>query len=227
MHCLFVLCGMKKKSALLFSFTLLIFSGSIRAQVTQLEFAMGFAKSDFSSFAIKSLDDKKKFSLSTFAFFQKYHRREDFLFDEAGVQTSVYRNISKSLSVGPSLFFNSVSGFSEKLSLLIFTGGNHLVCIANPAIFHTEKDGSISGELFFQLQYINRISQKWNFWFSTQVLTEWSRFSMHARSFQQVRVGAAYKNKQFGVAADLDQYGHTLIWKKSIGIFVREVFPER
>ena len=218
---------MKKNSALLFLFTLFIFSKSITAQATQLELTTGFYKSDFSSFTIKSLGDKKKFSVSTLAFFQKFYREEDFLFDETGVQASVYWNFTKNLSVGPSLYYNSVAGFSEKLSFLIFIGGNHLVFVTIPAVFHSEKDGNINGGLFFQLQYMKRIKHEWDFLASTQVLTEWKRFSSHSRSFQQVRIGVAYRNNQFGAAADLDAYGHTPIWKRFIGVFVRKVFPEK
>jgi hypothetical protein len=155
---------MKKKSALLFSFTLSIFSKSITAQVTQLELTMGFYKSDFSSVTIKSLDDKNKFSISTLTFFQTYYRKEDFLFDETGVQTSVYWNFTKNPDVGPSIYYNSVSGFSEKLSFLIFIGGRRLVFVAIPIIFHTENDGNINGGLLFQLQYMKRIKCEWNFW---------------------------------------------------------------
>jgi hypothetical protein len=218
---------MKKKSALLFSFTLFIFSKSITAQTTQFELTTGFYKSDFSSSTIKPLNTKNKFSISTLAFFQKFYREEDFPFDETGVQTSVYWNFTKNLSVGPSLYYNSASGFSEKLSFLIFKSGSHLVFVAIPAVFHTENDGSINGGLFFQLQYMRRIKREWNFWANTQVLTEWNRFSIHSRSFQQVRIGVAYKNNQFGAAADLDAYGHKQILKKSIGIFVRKIFPEK
>jgi hypothetical protein len=197
------------------------------AQVTQLELTMGFNKSDFNSLTHKSLDDKKKFSISTLAFFQKSYRKEDFVFDETGVQTSVYWNFTKNLSIGPSLYYNSVSGFSEKLSFPIFIGGSHLVSVAIPSIFHTENDGNINGGLFFQLQYMKPIKREWNFLMNTQILTEWNRFSNHSRSFQQLRIGVAYKNNQFGAAADLDAYGHPQIWKKSIGIFVRKVFLEK
>ena len=217
---------MKKKSALLFLFTLFIFSRSITAQVTQFELTTGFYKSDFSSSTIKPLDSKNKFSISTLAFFQKFYRKEDRLFDETGVQASVYWNFTKNLSVGPSLYYNSVAGLSEKLSFLILAGGSHLVFVAIPAISHTENDGNINGGLFFQLQYMKRIKREWNFWVNTQLLTEWNKFSNHSRSFQQVRIGIAYKTNQFGVAADLDAYGHPQIWKKSIGVFVRKVFLE-
>jgi len=218
---------MKKNSALLFSLTLSIFSKSITAQVSQLELTIGFYKSDFSSLTIKSLDDRNKFSISTLAFFQKFYRKEDFLFDETGVQSSVYWNYTKNLSVGPSLYYNSVSGFSEKLSFPIFIVGSRLAFVAIPSIFHTENDGNINGGLSFQLQYMKPIQPEWNFWANTQVLTEWNRFSTHSRSFQQLRIGVAYKNSQFGAAADLDTYGDAQIWKKSIGIFVRKVFPEK
>src|SRR6185295_6527440 len=117
---------MKKNSVFPFLFTLFIFSKSITAQVTQFELMMGFYKSEFSSSTIKPLDSKNKFSISTFAFFQKFYRKEDILFDETGVQTSVYWNFTKNLSVGPSLSYNSVAGLSEKVSFLIFIGGGHL-----------------------------------------------------------------------------------------------------
>ena len=186
---------------------------------------MGFFKSDFSSLTIKSLDDQNKFSISTLAFFQKFYREEEIPFDETGVQTSVYWNFTKNLSVGPSLYYNSVSGFSEKLSFLISVSGSHLVFLAIPAIFHTEKDGNINGGLSFQLQYMKRIKREWNFCVNTQTLTEWNRFSTHSRSFQWVRIGVSFKNNQLGAAADLDAYGDPRIWKKSLGIFVRKVFP--
>ena len=218
---------MKKKSALLFSFTLFLFFKSITAQVTQFELTMGFYKSDFSSSTIKHLDSKNKFSISTLAFFQKFYRKEDLLFDESGVQTAVYWNFTKNLSVGPALYYNSVAGLSEKVSLLFFMGGRHLVFVAIPAISHAENDGNLNGDFFLQFQYINRIKGGWSFCANTQILTEWDGFSTHARSFQQVRIGLAYKNNQFGAAADLDAYGHPQIWKKSIGIFVRRVFPEK
>ena len=188
---------------------------------------MGFNKSDFSSSTIKPLDSKNNFSISTLAFFQKFYRKEDFLFDETGVQASIYWNFTKNLSAGPSLYYNSVSGFSEKLSFPIFIGGSHLVSVAIPSIFHTENDGNINGGLFFQLQYMKPIKREWNFLINTQILTEWNRFSNHSRSFQQLRIGVAYKNNQFGAAADLDAYGDPQIWKKSIGIFVRKVFLEK
>lgn len=186
----------------------------------------GLYKSDFSSNTIKPLDDKNKFSISTLAFFQKFHRVKDFLFDETGVQTSVYWNFGKNLGAGPSLYYNSVAGFSEKLSFPISAAGSHLVFVAIPSIYHTEKDGCMNGGLFFQLQYTEQIKGEWNFWMHTQVLTEWKGFSTHSRSFLQLRIGVAYKNTQFGVAADLDVYGNSYICKKSAGVFVRKNFPE-
>ena len=74
---------------------------------------------------------------------------------------------------------------------------------------------------------MKRIKREWNFCANTQILTEWNRFSTHSRSFQQVRIGVTHKNNQFGAAADLDAYGHTPIWKKTIGIFVRKTFLEK
>ena len=86
-------------------------------QIKQLELASGISKTDLTSFSINPLNKKQTVSLSTLAFFQKFHSKEDYPFDEVGVQTTSFWNFSKWASIGPSLYFNSVAGFSERISL--------------------------------------------------------------------------------------------------------------
>lgn len=218
---------MKNESVLLFFFVLLVCCKSVAAQVTQLELTAGFNKSDFNYFNIKPLDEKNKFSVSTLSFFQKFYHKEDLPYDETGVQASVYRNFSKSARLGPSLYYNSVAGFSEKISFLFLNEGKHVVIVVIPSVFHTERDNNVNGDVFIQIQYSRYIKNNWSVLTYTQLLTTWKKFSEHTRSFQQVRTGVAYKNNQFGVSIDFDEYGSELITKTTIGIFLRKVLLEK
>ena len=164
--------------------------------------------------------------MSTLSFFQKFHRKEDLFFDETGAQVSAYWNFTKIIGVGPSLYYNSITGFSKKISFLIFREGKNMVFVAVPSVVHAEKDGSINGDLFIQLQYSKPVKNEWSFLAYTQLLTNWYKFSTHARSFQQIRIGAAFKNNQFGLAADFDEYGTNPLTKITVGIFFRKVFFE-
>ncbi|GGD25679.1 hypothetical protein [Hyunsoonleella pacifica] len=214
---------MKKTNAILMLF-LLIFSQKICAQITQLEFASGISKTDFTSFSIRPIDDKKTFSIATLAFFQKYHEKEHEVFDELGVQTTALWNFSKFIAVGPSLYYNSVAGFSERISVFFSTKTKRFSIAAIPSIAHMELTNFINGELFLQMQFLQPLKNDWNALLSALMLTHWDKFSIHARSFQQVRTGISYKSTQFGLAVDFDQYGKTPITKTSVGLFVRKIF---
>ncbi len=218
-----VLCSMKKINTFLI-LSLLVFSEKVKAQITQLEFAPGISKIDFSSFSIRPINDNKTFSISTLAFFQKYYEKENIIFDEIGVQTTAFWNFSKSISIGPSLYYNSVAGFSERISLLFSARTERFSFTAIPSIAHLEVKNFINGELFLQIQFTQPLKKQWSLLLNTQILTHWDKFSTHARSFQQARIGLSYKTTQFGLAADFDQYGNAPITKTSIGLFARKIF---
>lgn len=203
-----------------------VFIQCATAQVTQLELASGFYKSGFSAFSIKPLNEKRTISISTLAFFQKFSKKEDFSFDEAGVKATAFWNFSKIVSAGPSLYYNSIAGLSTNLSLLVFHGGQKFTFIAIPSIIYSDKTNTINGEVFLQLQFIQPIKNNWHFLTYTQMLTSWNKFSTHSRSFQQLRLGVSKNNNQLGVATDVDQYGELPIVKTTIGIFVRKVFVD-
>lgn len=52
----------------------------------------------------------------------------------------------------------------------------------------------------------------------------WNTFSIHDRSFQQLRAGFSYNTTQFGIATDFDQYGENPITKTSMGLFIRKIY---
>ncbi|WP_121065447.1 hypothetical protein [Maribacter vaceletii] len=213
-----------KKTHVILIFFFLVISQKVVAQFTQLEFASGIGKTDFTSFSNRPIDDKKTFSILTLAFFQKYHNKENIIFDELGVQTTAFWNFSKSISIGPSLYYNSVAGFSERISLLFNVKTKRFSLVVIPSVAHLEVSNFINGELVVQIQLTQPLKKEWNALLSAQILTHWDKFSIHSRSFQQIRTGLSYKTTQFGLAADFDQYGKNPITKTSIGFFVRKIF---
>ncbi|WP_211341744.1 hypothetical protein [Ulvibacterium marinum] len=71
---------------------------------------------DFTLFSNYSINDNNALSIATLAFFQKFRERENQIFDEVGVQPTLFWNINKTIALGPSLYYNSFGGFSERLS---------------------------------------------------------------------------------------------------------------
>lgn len=194
------------------------------AQFTQMELASGLKKTDFTSFTIKPLGSNAQYAISTLAFLQKYHQPEDQMFDEVGVQTTLFRRVSSAISIGPGLYFNSFAGFFERLSLSYSIQSSNIMLTVMPTIAHAEKTGTIDGEMFLQIQFTPSFKGGWKFLLSTQMLTSWKGFSNHNRSFQQLRAGFSKQDTQFGLAIDLDQYGDSPITRTSLGLFIRRTF---
>lgn len=194
------------------------------AQITQLELATGLQKTDFTSFSLRPITADGRFSVGTLAFFQKYHQEESVLFDEAGVHATIYWNINKAISIGPGLYYNSIAGYAQRLSILYAIKSQHFILTAIPTIAHNEQTGLINGELFLQMQWTLPIKNDWQVLLSAQILTNWEKFSQHTRSFQQIRVGVDKNRTQFGLAVDFDQYGETPLTRTSPGLFVRKIF---
>lgn len=214
---------MKKRNTLVaLVFVLIIHIG--KAQITQLELASGAKKTDFTSILFRPLNSEPAFTMATLAFFQKYHLQEDQMFDEVGVQTTLYWNINEAISVGPGLYFNSIAGFSERLSVLFAIRSSNFILNAIPTLVHVEQTGFINGEMFLQMQWIRSLQNNWKLLLSVQMLTSWDEFSRHARSFQQLRVGVETPVLQFGVAIDFDQYGDSPLVRTSPGVFIRKIF---
>lgn len=208
----------------LFTLAFLLLVHLSHAQVTQLELASGFNKTDFTTFSVVPLHAKEKISLATLAFFQKFHASEDLIYDELGVQATLYWNINKSVSIGSGLYYNSVAGFSERISLRYTLRSKHLVLTIIPTLAHAEATGFMNGEMVMQIQLTESLNQDLSLLLHAQILSNWDKFSIHTRSFQQIRAGVEYKTHQFGVAVDFDQYGESPVTRTSIGLFARKTF---
>ncbi|TMM51982.1 hypothetical protein FEE95_21435 [Maribacter algarum] len=209
----------------LISATFLIgFVSTLQAQFTQLELFSGFEKTNFTLLSSYSINDSNTLSITTLAFFQKFREKENQIFDEVGIQPTLFWNFNETLSVGPSLYYNSFGGFSERLSAKLTLNDSNALFIVIPTIAYSEKKDAGLGEFFIQFQIQKPLNTKVSLWLNGQFLTVWDNFKSHSRSFQQLRVGLSYKGHQFGLGVDYDQYGLKPIHKSSFGLYYRKTF---
>lgn len=211
-----------KKIIIITSFLTIGFANYLQAQFTQIELFSGFDKTDFTSYSSYTINQKKTLSINTLAFFQKFNHKENQVFDEAGVQPTVFWNINENISIGPSLYYNSFAGYSERLSAKFTLKSSRVLLVIIPTIAHSNQKNASYAEAFAQFQFNMPINDNVFIWLNGQFLTVWDEFKTHSRSFQQLRVGVSFKGHQLGIGLDFDQYGPNPIEKSSFGLYYRK-----
>lgn len=211
-----------KKSILTTSLLTIGLTNYLLAQFAQVELFTGLDKTDFTLYTSYPLNGSKTLDINTLAFFQKFSTKENQVFDEVGVQPTVFWNINKNISMGPSLYYNSFSGYSERLSAKFALKHSRIVVVIIPTMAHSEQTDDSYAEGFVQFQYNTPITQQLSLWLNGQFLTVWDEFKRHARSFQQVRAGVSYKGHLLGIGLDFDQYGPNPMEKSSFGFYYRK-----
>ncbi|MDC6388975.1 hypothetical protein PP182_09810 [Maribacter sp. PR1] len=211
-----------KKIAITFLLIILGFAQHLNAQFTQVELFSGFDKTDFTLYSSYPINEKNTLSIATLAFFQKFNKEENEGLDEVGVQPSLFWNINKNIAVGPSLYYNSFAGYSERLSAKLTLKNSRILFVLIPTVARSEQKNAGYAEAFSQIQFSVPINDKVYLWLNGQFLTVWDKFKTHSRSFQQLRAGVSFNGHQFGVGVDFDQYGPEPIKKSSFGIYYRK-----
>ncbi|MFX0557756.1 hypothetical protein ACOCEA_13235 [Maribacter sp. CXY002] len=205
--------------------TLLLFLGFAKlcnAQFTQVELFYGLSKTDFTLYLSYPINEKNTLSIATLAFFQNFSKMENGQFDEVGVQPTLLWNINKSISIGPSIYYNSAAGYSERLSAKLTLKNSSLLFVIIPTFAHSEQTNASYAEVFAQFQYNIPIKENISLWFNGQFLTVWDKLKTHSRSFQQLRAGVSLYDHQFGMGVDFDQYGTDPLVKSSFGLYYRK-----
>lgn len=193
----------------------------INAQFTQVELLAGLSKTDFTLYSSYPIDKKNSLSLATLAFFQKFQDKANVNFDEIGVQPTLFWNINENISIGPSIYYNSVAGFSERLSAKFTFRNSRVLFVIIPSVAHSEQTDAAYAETFAQFQFNTPINEKVSLCLNGQFLSVWDEFKGHSRSFQQLRVGLSLNGHQFGLGLDIDQYGARPVEKSSFGMYYR------
>lgn len=211
-----------KKIILITSFLTLVFINHLQAQFTQVELFSGFDKTDFTLYSSYTINKSKTLSINTLAFFQKFRDEENQVFDEIGVQPTLFWNINANISIGPSLYYNSFAGYSERLSAKFTVKKSRVLFVIIPTAAYSEQKNASYAETFAQFQFNTPINEKVSIWLNGQFLTVWDKFKTHSRSFQQLRTGVSFNGNQFGIGLDFDQYGPNPIKKSSFGLYYRK-----
>jgi hypothetical protein len=189
----------------------------------QVEFLGGNNKNLFQSIFIKPIGQKKKFDFFLFNYFDYYHKTEDQVFNESLIQSYTAYYIGGGFSAGAGATYHSVFGLSPNLMLQYVVAGEDYLIVLFP-VYYIDKTSA--GELFIQIQYRPAISNEWKVFTQFMAVSNWSKFQIHSRSWQQLRLGADYKSFQFGAALGMDQYGsgEQTIRKNTLGLFLRKEF---
>ncbi|MDC6407091.1 MULTISPECIES: hypothetical protein [Maribacter] len=211
-----------EKTIIITSFLTIGFANYLQAQFTQVELFSGFDKTDFTLYSSYSVNKKNTLNIATLAFFQKFRDEENQGFDEAGVQPTLFWNLNKHIAIGPSLYYNSFAGYSERLSAKFTLKSSRGLLVIIPTVAHSNQKNASYAETFAQFQLNTPLNDNVSLWLNGQFLTVWDKFKTHSRSFQQLRLGVSFKSHQFGVGVDFDQYGPDPIEKSSLGVYYRK-----
>jgi len=120
-----------KKILIISSLLTLGIASNLRAQFTQLELFSGFHKTDVTVLASHTINKSLTLSITTLAFLQK--------FKEIGLQPTLFWNINEHIAVGPSLYYNSFAGYSERLSAKLTLKNSRLLFVLIPTVAHSEQ----------------------------------------------------------------------------------------
>jgi len=211
-----------KTTVIISTLFILAFAKHSNAQFTQVELFSGLDKTDFTLYSSYPINEKNTLSIATLAFYQKFNKEANKGFDEAGVQPTLFWNINKSVAVGPSVYYNSFAGYSERLSAKLTLKNPRVLLVIIPTVAHSQQKNAGYGEVFAQFQFNTPLNDKISLWLNGQFLTVWNKFKIHSRSFQQIRSGVSYKGHQFGLGIDFDQYGPGPTEKSSFGLYYRK-----
>lgn len=195
----------------------------LKGQFTQLELFKGLDKTTFNLLSSHQINEANSLNLTTLGFFENYGSNENRGFNEVGIQPTLFWNFSKSFSIGPSIYYNSIAGFSQRISAKYTSKSERLLIVLIPTIGHYQQEKNIYAEAFAQFQFNVPIKESISFWMNGQFLTVWDTFTTHSRSFQQLRTGISIKKQQFGVGLDLDRYGPEALSRRAIGIYYRSI----
>lgn len=211
-----------KKIVVILSLSILGFANHLHAQFTQLELFSGFDKTDFTLYSSYPINGKNTLSIATLAFFQKFNKQANEHFDEIGVQPTFFWNINKNIAIGPSIYYNSIAGYSERFSAKFTLSNSRVLLVVVPSMAHSHQTNAGYAEVFAQFQFNSPINDKISMWFNGQFLSVRDKFKTHSRSFQQLRAGVSFNGHQLGIGVDLDQYGPKPIEKSSFGLYYRK-----
>jgi hypothetical protein len=128
-------------------------------------------------------------------------------------------DVWKGISVNAGVSMNYFSGFRPSAGLQYVFANRKYLAVVLPRFDLTQ---TRNFETFALFEYKPMFTEKWGLYTRIQGLYNRNmKQEFHDRSYVYLRVGASYKNFQFGVGGNFDFYGPNRINENSFGGFVR------
>jgi hypothetical protein len=188
---------------------------------TPVEFMAGNNRMFFQMVVKKKFSPESKFGfLSVSSFSASYDNNMGDL--DIAVPVLVNYNIYKGFGLVGGATLNNSVGFSPLLGAQHSFANKEWVAVTIASFFLNSKRNM---ELFGIYEYKPAIKRQTSLYTRLQFLyVHNTRDNLHARSFLQLRTGLKINALNFGVGANLDQYGPEKVYKPNYGIFVGWAF---
>jgi hypothetical protein len=190
-------------------------------QIFAPQFFLGNKSAEHSIMLAKNLDEKGKFSLFNYSFFNVNYN--DIQLNTSEIyQIGIY-NFSKAFGVAAGGRYRD-KDFLPQIAFSYQIVKENLYINLFPAIQYSTVSKEVQYGLFGLVIYTPKINDKWNM-FNQLMIEPLFNKNSHILSYQQFRVGLDYNNKlQFGVATNLDQFGRDFNFNSNLGLFIRTDF---
>ena len=190
----------------------------VEAQPIPIELMMGHEYGTVNLSFSKNFTQKCRlgfFHMNTVQFDYKDKNNNSFI-----LQDQIYIETFKNLRIAGGVVYSN-GGFNPTAGLQYVYGGKKLFFLCAPRI-NIESDPSY--DIMTIIQYIPDINDRVNLYTRLQMLNLFDKGG-NIKSYQWIRLGLEVKGIQFGLAADIDEYGPKPTAKGNFGVFIRkEIF---
>jgi hypothetical protein len=188
---------------------------------TPVEFMTGNNRMFFQMVVKKKFSPKSKLGfLSTSSFSASYNNEMNDL--DITLPVLLNYTVFKGFALVGGTTINNSVGFSPLMGIQHSFANKKWVAVT---IVSSLMNSKKNVELFGIYEYKPAISQKINLYTRVQFLYIHSTLTnLHARSFMQLRTGIKRNDLNFGMGANLDQYGPEKTFKPNFGIFAGWAF---
>ncbi|MEA5461872.1 hypothetical protein VB796_22575 [Arcicella sp. LKC2W] len=134
-------------------------------------------------------------------------------------QSFLTADIWKGFSINTGVTMNYMTGFRPSAGLQYVFANRKFTAVLLPRFDLTQ---TYNFETFGLVEYKPKFKNNWGLYSRVQGLYNHNtKLDTHNRSYIWLRVGASYKNYQFGLGSNFDYYGPLKINENSMGVFVR------
>ena len=134
-------------------------------------------------------------------------------------QSLITADIWRGFSVNAGVTMNYITGFRPTAGLQYVFANREFLAVLLPRFDLTQ---TYNFETFGLVEHKPKLNNNWGLYTRVQGLYNHNtKLDFHDRSYVWLRVGASYKNFQFGLGGNFDVYGPMKIKENSFGVFLR------